>query len=482
MGAVREVIDFILNLGPSIIMPFIIFIMAMIFQVPIGKAIRAGLTVGIGFIGINLVIGLMVETLGPAAEAMVSNLNINLTILDTGWPTAAAAAFSATTILPWIFGLGILLNILLIITKFTKTLNIDMWNYWQFIFGAAFIYAATNNFILSIVIGLVALVITLKLADMTAPKVQEFFGLPGVSLPHMQTMAWAPVGMVLDKVLDKIPGLNKLNADPDKIQKKYGILGEPLFIGTVLGALIGALAFFPQIMAGELESGISQLLTTAITLGAVMMIFPRMVRLLMEGLLPISDGAKKFLNKKFPGRELLIGLDVATVVGNPSVVATGLLLVPITLILAVVLSFSGINQLLPFTDLAVLPFFAVWAVVWSRGNLIRGVLIGSFFMAGILLIATFIAPLQTQLAEAASFNIPENASLISSLGGGSFLLPWLLMLPFISGSEWTLGIVIGIVILVAVSIFSYIYFFIPKLRKKEFEKNEDNKSQEKKTG
>ncbi|WP_080872569.1 PTS galactitol transporter subunit IIC [Oceanobacillus timonensis] len=477
MEAVLGFIDFILNLGPSIIMPIIIFIMAVIFQVQIGKALRAGLTVGIGFIGIDLVIGLMGETLGPAAEAMVSNLNINLTVLDTGWPTAAAAAFSATTILPWIFGLGILLNILLIITKFTKTLNIDMWNYWQFIFGAAFIYAATNNFILSIILGLVTLVITLKLADLTAPKVQEFFGLPGVSLPHMQTMAWAPIGMVLDKFLDKIPGLNKLKADPDKIQKQYGILGEPLFIGTVLGALIGALAYFPQIIGGEFENGISQLLTTAITLGAVMLIFPRMVRLLMEGLLPISDGAKKFLNKKLPGRELLIGLDVATVVGNPSVVATGLLLVPITLILAVLLSFTGINQLLPFTDLAVLPFFAVWAVVWSRGNIVRGILIGSFFMAGILLIATFIAPLQTQLADAASFNIPEGTSLISSLGGGSFLLSWLLMLPFINGTEWTIGLIIGVIILVAVTILSYIYFFIPKLRQKEFKKGKDSEIQ-----
>ncbi|WP_197025058.1 PTS galactitol transporter subunit IIC [Paucisalibacillus sp. EB02] len=472
MDAIMNVINFILDLGATIMMPIIIFIMALIFRVKVGKALRAGLTVGIGFIGINLVIDLMVKTLGPAISSMVENLNINLSIMDTGWPTAAAAAFSATNIVPWIFGLGILLNIVLIALKFTKTLNIDMWNYWQFIFGAAFIYAATDNFILSIGIALLTLLITLKLADYTAPKVQEFFGMPGISLPHMQTLAWAPIGMFLDKVIDKVPGLNKLNADPDTIQKRFGVMGEPIMIGTILGGVIGLLAFFPMIINGNVEEGIGSILTTSISLGAVMLIFPRMIRLLMEGLLPISDAARDFLNKRFPGRELLIGLDSATVVGHPAAVATGLLLVPITLLLAVVLSFVGVNELLPFADLSVLPFYAVWAIVWSRGNIIRGAIIGAFFMGTMLMIATFIAPLQTALAEAANFAMPEGSSLVSSIAGGSFLLAWLFMLPFVSINGWTAGLAIAVAVVVIITIVSYIMFFIPKQRKREFEKGE----------
>jgi mannitol/fructose-specific phosphotransferase system IIA component (Ntr-type) len=37
------------------------------------KVYPTGLTVGIGFIGINLVIGLLGNSLGPAAQAMVEN-------------------------------------------------------------------------------------------------------------------------------------------------------------------------------------------------------------------------------------------------------------------------------------------------------------------------------------------------------------------------------------------------------------------------
>lgn len=49
------------------------------------KSFRAGLTVGVGFIGINLVIGLISSYAGAAAQAMVDRLNLSLNVLDVGW-------------------------------------------------------------------------------------------------------------------------------------------------------------------------------------------------------------------------------------------------------------------------------------------------------------------------------------------------------------------------------------------------------------
>ncbi|MBU5585426.1 PTS galactitol transporter subunit IIC, partial [Enterococcus sp. S181_ASV_20] len=58
------------------------------------------------------------------------------------------------------------------------------------------------------------------------------------------------------------------------------------------------------------------ILTMGISIGAVMFILPRMVRILMEGLLPISEAIKKFLNNRYPDRDdLYIGLDIAVAVG-----------------------------------------------------------------------------------------------------------------------------------------------------------------------
>ena len=64
MDAVMGVFQFILDIGPSVMMPIIIFTLSMVFGMGFGKSFRAGIVIGIGFIAINLVIGLMVGALG----------------------------------------------------------------------------------------------------------------------------------------------------------------------------------------------------------------------------------------------------------------------------------------------------------------------------------------------------------------------------------------------------------------------------------
>lgn len=64
------VINTILGLGASVIMPIVIFILGVVFGMKIKNALRAGLTVGIGFTGINLAIGLVSDNLGGLVKAM----------------------------------------------------------------------------------------------------------------------------------------------------------------------------------------------------------------------------------------------------------------------------------------------------------------------------------------------------------------------------------------------------------------------------
>ncbi|MGB9879427.1 MAG: PTS transporter subunit IIC [Anaerolineae bacterium] len=93
MEAIKAIYDFITGLGASVMMPVIITLLGVILGAKFGKALRAGITVGIGFIGINLVINLLFQYLGPAAEGMVKNWGVSLTAIDVGWPVAAAIAF-----------------------------------------------------------------------------------------------------------------------------------------------------------------------------------------------------------------------------------------------------------------------------------------------------------------------------------------------------------------------------------------------------
>ncbi|MBB5335814.1 PTS galactitol transporter subunit IIC [Pectinatus brassicae] len=412
MEAVQNIIHFILDLGATVMMPIIIVLLGLALRQKFSQAIRSGLTVGMGFAGIFLVIGLFSTNLSPAAKAMVDNFGLHLDVLDVGWPVHAAISFG-TPIVPVVFILGVLINIIMLTMNWTKTMDIDLWNYWHFIFAGGLVMYKTDSAVLGVLASCITIIVVLKLADYTQPYVEKYFGMPGISLPHTEDVGWAPICIFLNKVIDKIPVINKIDINPQTIQKKFGVIGEPMFIGLVLGSFIGFLA-------GYNSKGIIQL---GVNMAAVMFLLPRMSRILMEGLMPLSDSAREFLNSRFPGKKVFIGLDSAVVVGNPSVMAVCLLMIPVTLVLAAIL--PG-NRIMPFTDLAGLCFCLLWSVGASRGNVFRGLIISTILMVFILYIATDIAPVSTLMAQKVGFPFPQGTLAVSSLDGGSHFIPYII--------------------------------------------------------
>ncbi len=403
-------LNYFLALGSSVVMPVIITILGLILGQKLSKAFRAGLTIGVGFIGISLVTGLMGNYISPAAQAMVDRFGLSLEVVDVGWPVSSSIAFS-TSIVPLVFIVCFVLNIIMLMTNTTKTLNIDFWNYWHFVLAGALIQFATGSIVAGVVGSALTFIIIMKFADITAPYVQDYFGLPNVALPHTETVSWAPFILLLDKLYDKIPGVNKVKMDGETIQKKIGIFGEPLVLGLILGILLG-------IVAGYDFSGV---LNLGVNMAAVMFLLPRMVKILMEGLMPLSEDAKKFMAKRFPGKEVYIGLDAAVGTGSPMVVACALIMIPVTLVLAFIL--PG-NTMLPLVDLATLPFFCIWPIVGHKGNLFRGLISSTLMMIAILYIGSDLAGTVTTIAQSTQFAFPEGASMISSLDIGAHLVPY----------------------------------------------------------
>ncbi|MBA5850377.1 PTS galactitol transporter subunit IIC [Clostridium sp. cel8] len=411
-------VKYIINLGPTVMLPIILTIIGLMFGLGLKRSFKSGITIGIGFVGINLVIGLLTGTggLGEAAQKMVSNFGLHLSIIDVGWPAAAAIAW-ASPIAAVMIPIAVLVNLGLLIIKFTDVLDVDIWNYWHFTAAGATVYVLTGgNWLLSIIAAILYEVAVLKIADKTAPMVQDYFGLEGVSLPTGSTAACGLIGIPIVKVVSKIPGIKNLHADPESIQKKFGIFGEPMILGLILGLIIGGLAGYD--VGGILNMGIK--------MGAVMMLMPRMVKILMEGLIPLSEGVKDFLQKRNlgEGRNITIGLDAAVSVGHPAVMATALVLVPITIFIAVIL--PG-NQVLPFGDLATICFYVAFIVGAAKGNIVHSVIAGTIVMSFVLLMATNIAPFHTMMAQQAHFTMPNGTSTISSLDLGGNFLNWIVV-------------------------------------------------------
>lgn len=407
-------VDFLqafLALGATVILPVAIFLLGLFFGQKPGRAFRSGLTIGVAFVGIFLVIGLLVDNLGPAAQGMVERLGVSLNVIDVGWPATSSIAW-ASHVAAFIIPLGLFVNVVMLVTKTTKTMNVDIWNFWHYTFIAAMVYAVSGSLIQGLIAAILFQIVCLKVADWTAPMMSEFYDLPGISIATGSTISYAP-GIFLVKIIQKIPGLKNWNADPDHIQKRFGIFGESIFIGLFLGAIIGALAGYSP----------GEVIEIGMAMAAVMVLMPRMVKILMEGLLPVSESAREWLNKRFGDREIYIGLDAAVALGHPAVISTALLLVPITVVIAIIL--PG-NAVLPFGDLATIPFIVAFIVGAARGNIVHSVIVGAIMISISLYIATDLAPVFTQMAVDMDFNLPEGSAMISSIDQGGNIVHWVI--------------------------------------------------------
>lgn len=419
-----EVIQYILDLGPSVMLPVVIIIFATSFGMKFGDSFKAGLNIGIGFVGIGLVIGLMLKTIGPAAKHMTENFNIHLDVIDLGWPGMSPITW-ASQIAIIAIPIAIAVNIVMLVTKMTRVVNVDIWNIWHMTFTGALVHMATDSYTLGIM-GVVAhAAFAYKLGDWFSHDTRKYFDLEGIAVPHGTSAYCGPIAVLVDAIIEKIPGIRDINFTTDGIQKRFGALGEPVTVGFIMGLIIG-------ILAGYDFKGVLQL---SVSTAAVMLLMPRVIKPIMDGLNPIAKHARKKLQSKFGGEEYLIGLDPALLLGQTNVVSASLLFIPLTVFIAVLL--PG-NKVLPFGDLATIGFFVAMGVAVHSGNLFRTVISGSVIMAMTLWITTATIPLVTKLGLA-THSIEAGKTIAAMDQGGS---PFTYILVQLMTFENAMGLII----------------------------------------
>ncbi|MDO0962412.1 PTS galactitol transporter subunit IIC [Staphylococcus haemolyticus] len=445
-----SVIQYILDLGPTVMLPLVIFVIGLILRQGFGKSLRSGITVGVGFVGVNLVISLLTDNLGPAAQDMAERFNLGLSVVDVGWPGASPMAWSSvigTIAIP----IAILVNIVMLFTKMTRVVNVDIWNIWHMTFTGAILYAVTDSFWIGIIGVIIHAAFTYKLGDWFAPITKNHFGLEGIAIPHGSGAWSAPFAVVIDSIIERIPKVKKINFNSNKIEEKLGPIGEPVIIGAFLGLVIGILAGY----------SVSDVLQLAIQMGAVMVLMPTVVKFIMEGLMPIADSAREILDKRFQGKDFYIGLDPALLLGNSQVVAASLLFVPLTLLIAVLL--PG-NKVLPFGDLATIGFFVSMAVGVHKGNLFRTLISGIFIMSITIWTANMTIGAHTKLAQQVG-SLGDKGQVISLDQGGS-------PITFILRELVSFNNLIPLIIIGGLYVFSVIFTYIKFKRGRIYPDNE----------
>lgn len=390
-----EVFAYIIGLGAAVMMPIIFTILGVCIGIKFSNALKSGLYVGVGFVGLGVITGLLTSALGPALQSVVDIYDLKLQVFDMGWPAAASVAYNTivgSLIIPVCLGI----NLLLLLLGCTRTVNIDLWNYWHFAFIGAVVYFMTGeSMVWGFFAAIICYIITLVLADLTAKKFQKFYpNMEGISIPQPFCQGFMPFAIVINKVLDYIPGINKINIDSEGMKKKFGLFGEPLFLGVIIGIIIGCLACKDT---DELVANIPATLGLGIKMGAVMELIPRITSLFIEGLKPIAEATRGLIAKKFgEDKELYIGMSPALVIGHPTTLVVSLLLIPVTLVLAVVL--PG-NQFLPLASLAGMFYVFVMVLPFTNGNVLRSFIVGLVVMAVGLYFVTLMAPDFTMAAH-----------------------------------------------------------------------------------
>ena len=413
----EHVFSYIISLGASVMMPILFTVIGLCIGMKFGKALRAGLYVGVGFVGLGVVTALLTDNFNDPLKAISDIYHLQLNVFDMGWPAAAAVAYNTAVgalIIPICLGV----NFLMLVTKTTRTVNIDLWNYWHYAFiGAVAYFVMGESLLWGYFAAIICYIITLVLADLTASKFQKYYDLDGISIPQPFCQSFMPFAIVVNKALYAIPGFSKLDIDAEGLKKKFGVLGEPLVLGVIVGALIGFAA----------QLNIKKILFLGVTMGAVMELIPRITKLFIDGLKPISEKTQELVDSKFHGKKIHIGMSPALVIGHPTTLVVSILLIPIILAIAV---FLPGNQFLPLASLAGMFYLFPIVLPYTKGNVVKTFIVGLIALIIGLYFVTDMAPDFTMAANAVyeaskdkAAHIPDGFS-GGALDFASSLLGW----------------------------------------------------------
>lgn len=421
----------IIQAGPTVLLPLVIFVFAVSFRLTLGKAIQSALTVGAAFAGLKLVVEFLAKSLGPATKAMVTHLGVHLNVIDMGFGTVAAIGWSSP-IVPFMVLAIMGVNIVLLLLNKTNTLSVDIWNYHHALTIGALVYFETNNITVAIMSAACTGLFVYKMADWAAPLVSNYYKIPGVTIPAIHALMNLPIAAPINYLLDRIPGFNRIDFNMETLRKYFGVFGQPLMIGLLLGIGIGILAGYDSYKAFGL----------GVNMAAAMMLLPKMTHMFVDGLKPISEQAREMTDKNFKGRKILIGLDPSVLLGDAAVITTALLMVPIIIGLAVII--PG-NKLLPFADLAALPYKVAMVVALTNGNIFRSIILCTIAFIPYFFFGTWTAPLVT--AAAASLGLSDSiptGMMISSFTGITMPISFMLYKVFTGNVMITVPILLTV--------------------------------------
>lgn len=426
-----------------VMLPIIIFFIALAVRLPLRQVVLSTVSLAAGFAGVFIAFNFFVANISPAVQQLTSVRGLNFPVLDVGWPPLAAITW-ASPLAAISIPLVLVANLLMLALGWTRTIYIDIWNYWHFALMGALVMAATGSMVLGLSAALMIAVYCFKMTEWTAPDVARETGLVGISASPVSVNGLVPYAVCVDWFLDRIPLVKHLNYNPHSkgdepsVGSGFDLLGEPMVIGGLMGLALAMAAGY----------GLGATLELAVHISAVMFLLPKSAGLIGDAMMPVTVALRDQVTRFFPHRKnLIVAMDTGFLMHHKSVMVTGLILMMLAVLIALVL--PG-NKVLPLGDLPNLISVMSLSVLIFRGNVFRAVLAGVPVIITFLLIASNLAPLYTQLAsQTPSFNATGLGQITAFTDGGHQLR--FLIYSLYQGELWSLlalPLLLGAIVLV----------------------------------
>jgi PTS system galactitol-specific IIC component len=449
MGFLSLILDPVIAAGPLFMILIVFTVIGLLLRMGVLNAIKNGMLIAAGFGGVYIVVDYFLAHITPAAQALAEMFGGVFSYTDVGWAASAAYAFAS----PWAYVVIVIMlgvNLLMIFTKMTDTLNLNIWDYWEPIFAVLVLQLLTGNIVLGLVFAAVLQWFILMATDFNAQRGYcKDLGFEGLAFYQGGTAVWGPVGHYIAKVLDKI-GLKEAKFTPEYIQDKFGVVGEPAVLGSIIGLLMGVAARFYWV----------DIILLMIALATSLVLIPMMSGIVMQALVPVSEAAASFMKKSAgkSGRQLFIGVDPAIAVGNTTVLATTILMVPIMLVLAFIIPGALV---IPLADLPSLLFIWVYLVAPNKFDIVRTVITATIVGVFAIVLGSHSAAAATLVATSNGLEVAAGTGVTSMLVA---LSPEINLATFFGNNFEALGVA-GFAAILAVGVLVTGYFRLRYLKK-----------------
>lgn len=378
-----------------------------------------GLYAGIGLTGFSWIINQFTPIVIKIVYKMVNNTGIKRPIVDIGWEAGAVASFGSAIGLTF-FIFGLLVEIILFATRITKVfMPSNLWNNFVFMLWGSLAFYVTHDWWLSLGLSFFMLLYTLLFAEIQADRWSTYYKSKNITVCSAQNIVQTIPAILLDPLWNRL-GFNRTTLTPTTLKHKLGIFGESPILGAALGLFISLIANIKEL---NQVSAWEQIFQFTIQLSAVITIFPLIATVFNMAFTPLAeqiDKSRKQKQKSNLGIEInpihdkkrwFLAVDDSVGYGESATIISGIVLIPIMLILAFLL--PG-NKTLPIVDLVFLPFMVESIVAITNGNILKVIATSIVWFSLGLYTASWLGPIYTYAIAHYGVTIPAGVILVTS--------------------------------------------------------------------